>query len=39
MEQLFQYSGVSRQFDVGAMAKLSDGYTIGAIIESIQEVM
>ncbi|KAK6634164.1 hypothetical protein RUM44_004772 [Polyplax serrata] len=38
MELLFQYSGVSRQFDVGAMAKLSDGYTVGTIIDAVQEV-
>ncbi|EEB19297.1 conserved hypothetical protein [Pediculus humanus corporis] len=39
MELFFNYSGVSRQFDVGAMAKLSDGYTVGSIIESVKEVM
>lgn len=38
MELLFQYSGVSRQFDVGAMAKLADGYTVGSIIQVIQDV-
>lgn len=38
MELFFNYSGVSRQFDVGAMAKLSDGYTVGSIIESVKEV-
>ncbi|KAL0271263.1 UNVERIFIED_CONTAM: hypothetical protein PYX00_008408 [Menopon gallinae] len=36
---LFQYSGVSRQFDVGVLAKLTDGYTVGSIIDVIQEVM
>lgn len=25
-----QYSGVSKNFDSGAMAKVSDGYTIGS---------
>lgn len=38
MDLFFNYSGVSRQFDVGAMAKLSDGYTVGSIIESVKEV-
>lgn len=37
-ELLFQFSGVSRQFDVGVLAKLTDGYTVGSIIDVIQEV-
>lgn len=35
---LFQYSGLSRKFDVSSLAKLSDGYTIGTIIKVLQEV-
>lgn len=38
-ELLKQYSGVHRQFDTGIMAKISDGYTIGAIVRTIQEVI
>lgn len=38
-ELLAQYSGVHRQFDTGIMAKISDGYTIGAIVRTIQEVI
>ncbi|CAH0389071.1 unnamed protein product [Bemisia tabaci] len=38
-EQLFQYSGVNRQFDTCALAKISDGFTVGAIINAIKEVM
>lgn len=36
---LFQYSGLSRKFDVSSLAKLSDGYTIGTIIKVLQEVI
>ncbi|XP_060864173.1 dynein regulatory complex protein 11 isoform X2 [Metopolophium dirhodum] len=36
---LFQYSGLSRKFDVSSLAKLSDGYSIGTIIKVLQEVM
>lgn len=38
-ELLSQYSGVHRQFDTGIMAKISDGYTVGAIVKTIQEVI
>lgn len=27
------------QFDTGAMAKISDGYTIGAVVKCIREVI
>ncbi|XP_050436618.1 dynein regulatory complex protein 11 [Adelges cooleyi] len=36
---LFQYSGLSRKFDVSMLAKLSDGYSIGTIIKVLHEVM
>lgn len=35
---LFQYSGLSRKFDVSSLAKLSDGYSVGTIIKVLQEV-
>lgn len=35
---LFQYSGLSRKFDVSTLAKLSDGYSVGTIIKVLQEV-
>ncbi|GLH14336.1 Spastin [Gryllus bimaculatus] len=38
-EQLFQFSSVNRQFDTAAMAKISDGYTVGNILKVIKEVM
>lgn len=34
-----QYSGVSKHFDYGAMAKVSDGYTIGSVVSCIREVI
>jgi hypothetical protein len=34
-----QYSGVSKNFDYGAMAKVSDGYTIGSVVQCIREVI
>lgn len=37
-ETLFQYSGVSRQFDTGVLTRLSDGYTVGSIMKVINEV-
>ncbi|XP_050535374.1 dynein regulatory complex protein 11 [Daktulosphaira vitifoliae] len=36
---LFQYSGVSRKFNVSMLAKLSSGYSVGTIIKVLQEVM
>ncbi|XP_054288457.1 dynein regulatory complex protein 11 [Macrosteles quadrilineatus] len=36
---LFQYSGVSRQFDTGALTRLSDGYTVGTLVNVVKEVM
>ncbi|XP_076620749.1 dynein regulatory complex protein 11 [Colletes latitarsis] len=36
---LYKYSGISRQFDTSAMAKICDGFTIGTVLESINEVM
>ncbi|CRK93455.1 CLUMA_CG006991, isoform A [Clunio marinus] len=38
-ELLAQYSGVSKTFDSGAMAKVSDGYTIGSVVSCIQDVI
>lgn len=35
---VFQYSGIDRQFDTPAIAKACDGFTIGAILEAIDEV-
>lgn len=37
--QISQYSGVHRTFDSGAMAKVSDGYTIGSVATCIREVI
>lgn len=34
-----EYNGISPNFDTGAMAKVSDGYTIGSIIRCIREVI
>ncbi|XP_053974320.1 dynein regulatory complex protein 11 isoform X1 [Hylaeus volcanicus] len=36
---LYKYSGISRQFDTSAMAKICDGFTIGTVLTSINEVM
>ncbi|XP_076682815.1 dynein regulatory complex protein 11 isoform X2 [Andrena cerasifolii] len=36
---LHKYSGINRQFDTSAMVKVCDGFTIGTVIESINEVM
>ncbi|XP_014471228.1 PREDICTED: IQ and AAA domain-containing protein 1 [Dinoponera quadriceps] len=36
---LYKYSGINRQFDTPAMAKACDGFTIGSILEAINEVM
>ncbi|CAB0029137.1 unnamed protein product [Trichogramma brassicae] len=33
------YSGLSREFDTSAMARLCDGFTIGTVVEAINEVM
>ncbi|CAG9811661.1 unnamed protein product [Chironomus riparius] len=38
-ELLAQYPGVSKTFDSGAMAKVSDGYTIGAVSQCIRDVI
>lgn len=35
---LFQYSGVSRKFNVSMLAKLSSGYSVGTIVKVLQEV-
>ncbi|KAK9503007.1 hypothetical protein O3M35_011672 [Rhynocoris fuscipes] len=37
-EQLFQYPGLSRQFDVTSVARLSDGYTVGSILSAVKDV-
>jgi hypothetical protein len=34
-----QYSGVSKNFDSGAMAKVSDGYTVGSVANCIKDVI
>ncbi|XP_055696973.1 dynein regulatory complex protein 11 [Phlebotomus papatasi] len=36
---LSQYSGVQSTFDSGAMAKISDGYTIGSVVKCLKEVI
>ncbi|XP_063979762.1 dynein regulatory complex protein 11 [Diachasmimorpha longicaudata] len=36
---LYKYAGISRQFDTSAMAKICDGFTLGRVIQSINEVM
>uniref|UniRef100_A0A1B0CRU6 Putative aaa+-type atpase n=1 Tax=Lutzomyia longipalpis TaxID=7200 RepID=A0A1B0CRU6_LUTLO len=36
---LSQYSGVQPTFDSGAMAKISDGYTIGSVVKCLKEVI
>ncbi|XP_029661552.1 dynein regulatory complex protein 11 isoform X2 [Formica exsecta] len=36
---LYKYSGINRQFDTSAMAKACDGFTIGAVLATINEVM
>ncbi|XP_029162152.1 dynein regulatory complex protein 11 isoform X6 [Nylanderia fulva] len=36
---LYKYSGINRQFDTSAMAKACDGFTIGTILATINEVM
>ncbi|KAK0090731.1 hypothetical protein PV325_006290 [Microctonus aethiopoides] len=36
---LYKYSGINRQFDTSAMAKICDGFTVGEVIRTIDEVM
>ncbi|KZC13478.1 IQ and AAA domain-containing protein 1 [Dufourea novaeangliae] len=36
---LNKYSGINRQFDTSAMTRISDGFTIGTVLTSINEVM
>uniref|UniRef100_A0A0A9X5L9 IQ and AAA domain-containing protein 1 n=1 Tax=Lygus hesperus TaxID=30085 RepID=A0A0A9X5L9_LYGHE len=38
-EQLFQYAGLSRQFNTSSLARLSDGYTVGSILSAIKDVL
>ncbi|CAL7939548.1 unnamed protein product [Xylocopa violacea] len=38
-ELLYKHSGINRQFDTSAMAKLCDGFTVGTVLTSINEVM
>ncbi|KAJ6642794.1 Dynein regulatory complex protein 11 [Pseudolycoriella hygida] len=38
-ELLGQYSGIHSQFDAGAIAKVSDGYTIGSVVGCIKDVL
>lgn len=35
---LFQYSGVNRQFDTGALTRLSDGHTVGTLVNVVKQV-
>ncbi|XP_015436348.1 PREDICTED: IQ and AAA domain-containing protein 1 [Dufourea novaeangliae] len=35
---LNKYSGINRQFDTSAMTRISDGFTIGTVLTSINEV-
>ncbi|KOC60061.1 IQ and AAA domain-containing protein 1 [Habropoda laboriosa] len=36
---LYKYSGINRQFDTSDMTKICDGFTVGTILASINEVM
>ncbi|KAK0180478.1 hypothetical protein PV327_006116 [Microctonus hyperodae] len=36
---LYKYSGINRQFDTSAMAKICDGFTVGTVIRTIDEVI
>ncbi|CAK9819201.1 Dynein regulatory complex protein 11 [Anthophora quadrimaculata] len=36
---LYKHSGINRQFDTSNMTKICDGFTIGTILASINEVM
>ncbi|XP_078041625.1 dynein regulatory complex protein 11 [Augochlora pura] len=36
---LHKYSGINRQFDTSVMTKICDGFTIGTVLASINEVM
>ncbi|XP_070157654.1 dynein regulatory complex protein 11-like [Polyergus mexicanus] len=36
---LYKYSGINRQFDTSAMAKACNGFTVGAVLATINEVM
>ncbi|XP_047360518.1 dynein regulatory complex protein 11 [Vespa velutina] len=36
---LYKYPGINRQFDISAMTKICDGFTIGTILAAINEVM
>ncbi|KAF6203130.1 hypothetical protein GE061_003545 [Apolygus lucorum] len=38
-EQLFQYAGLSRQFNTSSLARLADGYTVGSILAAIKDVL
>uniref|UniRef100_T1I2N0 ATPase_AAA_core domain-containing protein n=1 Tax=Rhodnius prolixus TaxID=13249 RepID=T1I2N0_RHOPR len=38
-EQLFQYPGLSRQFNTSSVARLSDGYTVGSVLAAIKDVL
>nr|XP_014288223.1 IQ and AAA domain-containing protein 1 [Halyomorpha halys] len=37
-DQLFQYSDLNRQFNTSSLARLSDGFTVGAILSAIKDV-
>ncbi|XP_015588089.1 dynein regulatory complex protein 11 [Cephus cinctus] len=36
---LYKYAGISRQFDTSAMSKVCDGFTVGTVLQAIDEVM
>ncbi|XP_017764087.1 PREDICTED: IQ and AAA domain-containing protein 1 [Eufriesea mexicana] len=36
---LYKYSGINRQFDTSVMAKICDGFTVGTVLTSINEVL
>ncbi|XP_024085747.1 IQ and AAA domain-containing protein 1 [Cimex lectularius] len=38
-DQLFQYAGLSRQFNTSSLARLADGYTVGSILAAIKDVL
>lgn len=34
-----KHNGISPNFDTGAIARLSDGYTIGSIVQCLNDVL
>lgn len=37
-DQLFQYASLSRQFNTSSLARLSDGFTVGAVLGAMKDV-